>query len=99
MMMNGAQIVSEAKYHMHVAKHIYCNPWTIEIRGYVATICPSNNNMKWVYYRGCWFIVIIDEIIPFEEESPVKFLKRFDDSLREAIEKYIDENDIVFRKE
>ena len=99
MMMHGGQIVSEAKHRMHVAKHIHCNPWTIEIRGYVATICPSDNNMKWVYYRGCWFIVIIDEIVSFEDEAPVKFLKRFDDSLREAIEKYIDENSIVFRKE
>ena len=99
MMMNGAQIVSEAKHRMHVAKYIPCNPWTIEIRGYIATICPSDNNVKWVYYRGCWFIVVIDEIVSFADDTPDKFHKRFGDSLQEAIEKYIDENDIVFRKE
>lgn len=96
MMMHGAQIVSEAKHRMHVTKYILCNPWTIEIRGYIATICPSDNNVKFVYYRGYLFRVVIDEFVSFQDDTPDKFLKRFGDSLREAIEKCIDENDFVF---
>jgi hypothetical protein len=98
MMMNGAQIVSEAKHRMHVAKYIPCNPWTIEIRGYIATICPSDNNVKWVYYRHHWFEVVIDELITSFRDSQGKLDERFDIAMREAIEKCINENHITFNE-
>jgi hypothetical protein len=98
-MMNGAQIVSEVKHRMHVTNHFQCEPWTVEVRGHIATICPSDNNVKWVYYRDYWFRVSIDELISFHDDTQHKLDKRFDDSMRETIEKYIDENHIVFGEE
>lgn len=99
MMMYGAQIVSEVKHRMHVTNHFQCEPWTVEVRGHIATICPTDNNVKWVYYRDYWFRVVIDELITFHDDTQGKLDKRFDDSMREAIEKYIDENHIVFKGE
>lgn len=95
-MMHGAQIVSEVKHRMHVTNHFQCEPWTVEVRGHIATICPADNNVKWVYYRDCWFRVAIDELIVTHVDTQGKLDKRFDDSMRETIEKYIDEHNIHF---
>lgn len=93
-MMHGAQIVSEVKHRMHVTNHFDAKPWTIKIRGYVATICPSDDNGKWVYYRNFWFRVSIDEVVSFENETPSMVKRRWNDAYREAIETYIDGHNI-----
>ena len=51
-------------HQAHVKNHFVCDPWKIEIRGHTALVCPQlDSNQKNVYYRGYWFIVIIDEFI------------------------------------
>lgn len=98
-MMHGAQIVSEVKHRMHVTNHFDAEPWTIKIRGHVATICPSDDNAKWVYYRKLWFRVIIDDVVSFENETPSMVKRRWNDAYREAIETYIDDHHIQFEEE
>ena len=95
-MMHGGTVVSEVKHRMHVTNHFQCKPWTVEVRGHIATICPIDNDRTWVYYRNCWFKVVIDEVLTFHDDTQGNPDKLFNDSMRETIEKYIDENHIVF---
>jgi hypothetical protein len=95
-MMHGGQIVSGVKNRMHVTNHFRSKLWTVEVRGHAATICPMDNDRTWVYYRNCWFKVKIDELVTFHDDTQGDLDKLFNDSMREAIEKYIDENHITF---
>lgn len=98
-MMHGGTIVKEIKHRMHVKNYYQCEPWIIKIRDHDAMICPTESNIKWVYYRHHWFEVVIDELITSFRDSQGKLDERFDDAMREAIEKCINENHINFNEE
>ena len=98
-MMHGAMVVDNARHRMHVDNHWECDVWTVEIDGHHAVICPTDSNCKYVYYRGYWFHIVIDELVTFNDDTQGKLDKRFDDTIVETLRNYIEENHIRFDKE
>ena len=98
-MMHGATVVPEARHRMHIDRHHENDLWKIEIAGHTALICPTDSNIKYVYYRGYWFHLIVDEFVCFENDTQETMRKRFDDTIAGEVLKYIEENHIRFDKE
>ena len=98
-MMHGGTVVDKSKHRMHITDDWKRDPWEIVVDGNTARICPTDSNVKFIYYRGHWFRLVIDELVNFDPKSGRNFHEEFENAVREELKRYIKEQGIVFDDE
>lgn len=98
-MMHGGKVVPGARHRMHFDRHHRTELWKLEIDGHTAVMCPTDSNVKYVYYRGHWFHLVVDEFVTFGDDTQETLFERFNVTVAEELLKYIKENHICFDEE
>ena len=98
-MMHGGIAVDKSKHRVSIKKHYKRDMWTFEWNGHTGYLCPTDNNVKNVWYRGYWFRLVVNEFVNFDPQSGRDPFVEFEEAVKEELDRYIKEQGIVFDDE